>query len=143
MSQSVQVPRAGTVERVNAFRVGGTYLFRHRFEADELLDALREHYDCHRRRFQVAESSLADLKPLLARHGYELRVVDDIRAFVVLADDAVPDDVARTAVARLEVDGRHALLLADVRAVERAVDAGARRLSEAGGRLPLGALAQA
>lgn len=125
--------RAGD-ERVNAFEVDETYLFRHYFEGEDVFDRLKGYYNNQQYRFEVPSEELDEVRSFLADHGYGLVVVDVLEAFVVVVRKYTrhPDNIFKESVIQRSVDGYNCFLMTDQDAVERAVEEGATRLGETG-----------
>jgi hypothetical protein len=122
--------RAGR-ERVNAFAVGGQYLFRHYFEEDAVFAELGDYYREYDYRFEVPADRLEEVAAFLERNGYAL-VEQEPEPFVVLKRKYTdhPDVLFESAVLQRDLGNFNAFLLADRDAVEEAVAAGARRLTD-------------
>lgn len=75
--------RAGS-ERINAFPVGETYLFKHYFDDEEVFGELQRYYDEYEYRFEVPDSRLEHVSDFLDRHGYALVAVDEVEEFAVV-----------------------------------------------------------
>lgn len=123
--------RAGH-DRVNAFEVGGTYMFKHYFEGEEIFDRLRGYYNNHQYRFEVPAGEFEGVREFLDDHGYGLVVVDATEEFAVVIRQytAHPDNIFKGSVAQRRVDGYNCFLMVDREAAERAVEEGATRLAD-------------
>ncbi|MFB6219341.1 MAG: hypothetical protein ABEH77_09265 [Halobacteriaceae archaeon] len=129
--------RAG-LERVNAFRVGDQYMFRHYFEEEAVFAELGEFYEEYDYRFEVPADRFDEVVAFLERNGYTLIEQEPGPFFVVKRKYTDhPDVLFESAVLQRSVDNFNAFLMADQAAVERAVEGGARRLSETGLAVPL------
>lgn len=125
--------------RVNVFQVGDTYLFRRYFEESAVFDALERFYNRRRYRFEVPSEAYRDVEGLLAGHGYEVSVVDQPAdyAVVVRKYSDHPEETFEDAVFQVSTDEYNVFLLTDTDAVDRAVAAGATRLTDTPLRLKL------
>lgn len=125
--------RAGH-EPVNAFPVGGAYLFKHYFEGDAVFRRLRRYYNNAQYRFEVPPDDFDEVRSFLADHGYGLVVVDELDPFVVvvLKYTSHPDNIFKESVIHRGVPDYNCFLMTDREAVERAVEAGATRLEATG-----------
>lgn len=123
--------RAGQ-ERVNVFEVDEAYLFKHYFDGEAVFDRLKRHYNNQQYRFEVPPDEFPAIRSFLGEHGYGLVVVDVLAPFVVVVEQytAHPENIFKASVIQRSVDGYNCFLLTDRRAVERAVEDGAARLSE-------------
>lgn len=124
--------RRASHEPVNAFEVGGTYLFKQYFENEDVFDRLKQYYNGEKYRFEVPPDDFDAVRKFLADHGYGLVVADAIEEFVVVVQKYTnhPENIFRDSVANRSVDGYNGFLMTDQTAVEQAVDEGATRLSE-------------
>lgn len=71
-------------KRINVFKVGNLWAFKHFFDDMELFRALQDHYSKDRYRFEfrtVGERNVA-LK-LLDRNGFDCSIVEDLHGYVV------------------------------------------------------------
>lgn len=123
--------RAGH-RRVNAFRVGERYLFRHYFEEDAVFDALKRYYRRYDYRFEVPASRFGRVQRQLAEHGYALVEVGDPTPFAVVKRKYTnhPTTLFKESVLHRSLGRFNCFVMTDRSAVERAVEQGARRLSE-------------
>lgn len=120
----------GGGERVNVFRVGERYLFRHFFDGEDVFDRLKPYYENQKYRFSVPVSRFEPIRVFLGERGYELRVVDSPREFGVVVKQYSdhPENVFKAAVCQASADGYNCFLLRDRRSVALAVKQGATRL---------------
>lgn len=121
-------------EPVNVFEVDGQFLFRHYFSGEEVFDRLKRYYDGNQYRFEVPASDLGPVREFLADHGYDLVDVETTAEFVVVVRQytAHPENIFKDSVIQRSREGHNFFLMTDRDAVDRAVAAGARRLSETG-----------
>ena len=119
-------------ERVNAFRVGERYLFKHYFEGAAVFQRLKEYYNNQQYRFEVPPEEFEELRSFLAAHGYELAAVDFPEEFAVVVEKYTthPENIFKASVMQRSADGYNCFLMTGRPAVERAVSDGATRLTE-------------
>lgn len=120
-----------SAERVNVFRVGERFLFKHYF-SDEVFALLRAHYDAEEYRFEVPIERYEQVHDALEDNGYAPVVVDDPEAFAVVKRKYTdhPDVLFTESVLQRTVDGHNCFVMKDREAVDAAVTNGATRLSE-------------
>lgn len=124
--------RPAGAERVNAFPVGGGYLFRHYFEGERLFARLREYYDHAGYRFAVPEAEFDAVRRFLGERSYWLVVPEEPSAYVVAVRKytAHPDDIFKAAVFQASEGEYNLFVLRDETAVSNAVAGGGVRLAE-------------
>jgi len=129
MPPSGGVERVRDRERINAFRVGDRYLFRHYF-AEDAFDLVRRYYDNREYRFDVPARRFAPLRASLADRGYDLSVVDGVDPYAVVVRKyrRHPENVFKAAVIQRETADYNVFVLRDKRSVALAVKGGATRL---------------
>lgn len=114
-------------KRINVFRVGNLWVFKHFFDDRELFMALQDHYNKDRYRFEfrtVGERNAA-LK-LLDRNGFDCSIIEDLRGYVVkLPKSARYAQILKNSVAQRETPRERIFLMKDLAAVEEAVSLGA------------------
>lgn len=123
--------RAGTT-RINAFEVEGTYLFKHYFEEEAVFSALRRYYSRYEYRFEVPAARLGRVRSILEEHGYALIDVAEVEPFAVVKRKytAHPRVLFEDSVVQRGLGQFNCFVMKDEAAVDRAIEAGARRLSE-------------
>ncbi|MEF8779490.1 MAG: hypothetical protein V5A46_02270 [Haloferacaceae archaeon] len=124
--------RRGGQERVNVFVIDELYLFKHYFEGEAVFDRLKRYYNNQQYRFEVPPDEFPAIRSFLGDRGYGLVVVEVLVPFVVVVKQYTdhPENIFKSSVIQRSVDGYNCFLLTDQRAVERAVEDGATRLSE-------------
>lgn len=127
-------------QRVNAFHVGDSYLFRHYFDGEAVFARLRQYYDPGQYRFAVPTQRFDGIRRFLADYGYVLEPVvrpEDF-AVVVRKYTAHPDGIFKQSVLQQDHGDYTLFLLKDARAVNRAVAGGATRLRDSSLNVTLG-----
>lgn len=129
--------RAGT-ERINAFPVDDSYLFKHYFESDELFARLQRYYEPYDYRFEVPADRFEGIRAILSDSDYALVPVEDPEPFAVVKRKYTdhPSSLFRHAVYQRSVDNFNCFVMKSRDAVERAVEAGATPIAEAAVTLP-------
>lgn len=119
-------------ERVNAFPIEDTVLFKHYFDGDEVFARLKPYYNGTQYRFEVPVGEFDSLRRFLLDHGYDLTVVEHPEPYYVVVPQYSehPDGIFKRAVRQERVDGYHAFLLTDLEAVDALVARGADRLTD-------------
>ena len=119
-------------EKINTFRIDGTYFFTHGFEGDDIYAALAAYYNEYEYRFEVPPEDVDEIRHLLATYEYWLVTREAYDEYVVLVDQTTPhpDDIVRESVTRTMVDDYNCFLLPTTAQVETAVAAGALPLDE-------------
>lgn len=126
-------------QRVNAFPVGETYLFKHYFDDGDVFGELRQYYNGEQYRFEVPGSEFDRIRSSLAEKGYALVVVEDVEAYLVAVEKYTehPDSIFQDSVLHGGDPEYNVFLLKDRAAVEQAVRNGATRFDETAARNPL------
>lgn len=122
---------AAALERVKAFPIDGTVLFKHFFEGDEVFARLKPYYNGSQYRFEVPVDEFDSLRRWLREHGYDVQIVDSPAEFYVVVRQYSehPEGIFKNAVRSESIDGHNCFLMKDRQAVEEAVAQGARRLT--------------
>jgi hypothetical protein len=114
--------------RINVFKVGKLWLFKHFFEDKELFKALLDYYNQDLYRFEFKSSGARNnaLK-LLERNGFDYDLVEDRKGYVVkLPKFAKYAQILKNSVATKEIATERIFLIKDLAAVEEAVSLGAQ-----------------
>jgi hypothetical protein len=114
--------------RINVFKVGKLWLFKHFFEDKELFKALLDYYNQDLYRFEFKSSGARNnaLK-LLERNGFDCDLVEDLKGYVVkLPKFAKYAQILKNSVATKETATERTILIKDLAAVEEAVSLGAQ-----------------
>jgi hypothetical protein len=114
--------------RINVFKVGKLWLFKHFFEDKELFKALLDYYNQDLYRFEFKSSGARNnaLK-LLERNGFDYDLVEDLKGYVVkLPKFAKYAQILKNSVATKETATERTILIKDLAAVEEAVSLGAQ-----------------
>lgn len=119
------------VERVNAFPIQDTILFKHYFDGDAVFERLKPYYNGTQYRFEVPVDEFDSLRRFLREHGYVVTVVERPVNFYVVVRQYTehPDGIFTDAVRHESVDGYNCFLMKDREAVAAVVARGATRLS--------------
>lgn len=122
----------GDAERVNAFRVGPTVLFRHYFDGDAVFEQLKPYYEFQEYRFSVPASRFPQVQAFLADRGYDLTVADDPERYAVCCRKyrTHPENIFKASVLQRSAGDHTVFVLRSEEAVDRAVDQGATPLAE-------------
>lgn len=118
---------AAALERVNAFQVNNTTLFKHYFDGDDVFARLRPYYDGRRYRFYVLVGEFDSLRWFLRGHGEDVSIVDrpETSYVAVRQNSELPEAIFGTSVHPASANGYSHFLVTDRRAVEDAVGEGA------------------
>jgi hypothetical protein len=119
-------------ERINAFEVDGTYLFKHYFDQDDVFTELRRYYNESEYRFEVPADALTEVQAFLEDCFVELAVVDDVEPFCVVKRKYTdhPDILFKASILERPQQDYNVFLMKDQLSVEQAVNNGARRITE-------------
>jgi hypothetical protein len=121
-------------EKITAFEVDGTYLFKQYFDRDDVFDALNSYYNSDKYRFEVEEGELDEVQQILDEYFFDLQIADELEKYYVVMDQGVDySDVLRNAVVTKHRGDHVVFLMKDLLSVEQAEEMGARRLSETDG----------
>ncbi len=118
--------------RINAFQVEDAYWFRHYFDDEDVFDALKQYYSSYDYRFEVPDSRFGRVERVLDEHGYSLAKVSDPEPFAVVKRKYTdhPKILFKGSVLHRGLGQFNCFVMKDQEAVEDALEAGARRLSE-------------
>lgn len=118
-------------ERVNAFHVNETYLFKYYFEETFVYNQLEQYYNEPRYRFEVPDNEFDEVCTFLADHGYALIVEDDPAEFMVVVEKYGdhPENIFKDSVLQHSDADYNLFLMKDRAAVEQATHNGATRLT--------------
>ena len=114
--------------RVNVFKVGKLWLFKHFFDNRELFEALLDHYnkDLYRFEFKSTGARNNGLK-LLERNGFDYALVENLQGYVVkLPKFAKYAQILKNSIATKETSTDRIFLMKDLAAVEEAVGLGTK-----------------
>lgn len=119
-------------ERINAFEIDDTYLFKHYFDQDDVFAELRRYYNESEYRFEVPADALTEVQALLEDCFVELTVVDDVEPFCVVKCKYTdhPDVLFKASVLQREQSDYNVFLMTDQLSVEQAVNNGATRVAD-------------
>jgi hypothetical protein len=109
-------------KRINVFKVGKLWLFKHFFDNMELFEALLDHYnkDLYRFEFKSTDARNNALK-LLERNGFDYDLVENLQGYVVkLPKFAKYAQILKNSVAFKETSSERLFLMKDKAAVEEA-----------------------
>ena len=123
--------RAGS-ERINAFPVHETYLFKHYFDADEIFAELGRYYDDYEYRFEVPGPRFEHVRDFLATHGFALVPVESIEEFAVVKRKYTdhPRLLFKGAVIHRDLGNFNCFVMKDRETFESALEIGATPLAE-------------
>ena len=110
-------------KRINVFKVGKLWLFKHFFDNRELFEALLDHYDKDLYRFEFKSiGARNNALKLLERNGFDYDLVENLQGYVVrLPKFAKYAQVLKNSVATKETATERIFLMKDLAAVEEAV----------------------
>jgi len=115
-------------KRINLFKAGNRWIFKHYFEDQETFRELAEYYDKNGYRFvfkTLGERNKA-LK-ILERRGFEVALVENARGYVVkLCRYSRYAPLLKNSVAHIETPEWRIFLMKDLAAVEEALRLGAK-----------------
>ena len=118
-------------ERIYVFPVGDEYLFSHYFDRTDVFDALKEHYNSEKYRFEVPQDDFDEVRQFLEDEYFEPVVADDLESFCVVKQKYTEHaDILRNSVANWERDGQRFFLMKDEHSVRLAEEKGATRIEE-------------
>ncbi|MFB6254792.1 MAG: hypothetical protein ABEI06_09285 [Halobacteriaceae archaeon] len=119
-------------ERVNAFLIEDTYLFKHYFEGDEVFDILREYYNNYQYRFEVPVDEFNWVQSVLASHSYALVEVEDFRPYIVVVKQYTnhAENIFKDSVHHTSEQGYNFFLMKNKTAVETCIKQGATALQD-------------
>jgi hypothetical protein len=116
-------------KRINVFKLGKLWVFKHFFDNKDLFKALLDYYnnkDQYRFEFKSTGARNNALK-ILERNGFDYDLVEDLKSYVVqLPKYAKYAQILKNSVAFKETANERLFLMKDLAAVEEAVGLGAK-----------------
>ncbi len=114
-------------KRINVFKVGKLWVFKHYFEDKALFLALLGNYNKDHYRFEFKSvGSRNNALKLLTYNGFDYDLVEDLKGYVVqLPKSAKYAQVLKNSIATKETTNNRLFLMKDKAAVEEAVSMGA------------------
>lgn len=124
-------PIQAAPDRVNAFPINNTVLFKYYFEGDDVFARLKLYYNANQYRFEVPVGEFDSLRRYLLDHGYELTVVERPEEFYVAVPQYSehPDGIFKQSVRHERAGNYHCFLMTDRESVDAMVVRGAERLT--------------
>jgi hypothetical protein len=124
--------RRASRERINVFRVGDAYLFKH-YVSEGVFSEIDRYYEEYDYRFEVPADRFAFVRELLEEHDYAPVVVEDPEPFAVLKRKYTnhSDALFRDTVYQRGLGKFNCFVMKSQDAAKRAVDRGATPLAEA------------
>jgi len=124
--------RRASRERINVFRVGDAYLFKH-YVSEDVFSEIDRYYEEYDYRFEVPADRFAFVRELLEEHDYAPVVVEDPEPFAVLKRKYTnhSDALFRDTVYQRGLGKFNCFVMKSREAAKRAVDRGATPLAEA------------
>jgi uncharacterized protein YkuJ len=118
-------------EKITAFELDGTYLFKQYFDQDNVFAALRSYYNKDKYRFEVPEDNLDEVRQIIDDYFYDLRIENDLRSYcVVKQKDSNYSNILKNSVLTKRRSDHIIFLMKDQLSVEQAIEHGATPLSE-------------
>ncbi len=114
--------------RINIFKLGKLWVFKHFFDNKDLFEALLDYYNKDQYRFEFKSTGARNnaLK-LLERNGFDYDLVENLKGYVVkLPKSAKYAQILKNSVAYKEASNERLFLMKDLAAVEEAVSLGAK-----------------
>ncbi len=115
-------------KRINIFKTGGSWVFKHYFEDQQIFRDLAEYYDKNGYRFvlkTLGERNKA-LK-ILERRGFEMVAIENAKGYVVkIGRYSRYAPLLKNSVAHIETPEWRIFLMKDLAAVEEALRLGAK-----------------
>jgi hypothetical protein len=115
-------------KRINMFKIGKLWLFKHFFDDKEIFRALLDHYNKEQYRFEFKSiGARNNALKILERNGFDYDLVEDLKGYVVkLPKFAKYAQILKNSVASKETATDRIFLMKDLAAVEEAVGLGAK-----------------
>jgi len=115
-------------KRINIFKFGKLWVFKHFFDNKELFKALLDYYNKDLYRFELKSiGARNNALKLLERNGFDYDLVEDLKGYVVqLPKSAKYAQVLKNSAAFKETANERIFLMKDLAAVEEAVGLGAK-----------------
>lgn len=113
--------------RINIFKLGGVYYFKHFFDDPELFRELEPYYEKARYRFRMATAGERNkVMKFLDKKGYDPTLIDDPAPFTVeLSRHQEYGELLRNSVESYPLRNKIVLVMKDMAWVEKAVAMGA------------------
>ena len=119
-------------KRINIFKVGKLWIFKHFFEDKETFKALLDYYNQDQYRFEFKSiGSRNNALKLLEQNGFKYDLIEDLSGYVVkLPKYSKFSPILKNSLASKETASERIFLMKDVAAVEEAVSLGAKIVEE-------------
>ena len=116
--------------RINIFKIGGAYYFKHFFDDPALFEMLQPYYEKARYRFRMNTAAERNkVMKLLDNNGYDPIVIEDATPYTVEVNRYEKyGELLRNAVENHLSGDRMILVMKDMASVEQAVIYGAKRI---------------
>jgi hypothetical protein len=119
-------------KRINIFKVGKLWIFKHFFEDKETFKALFDHYDKDQYRFEFKSiGARNNAIKILEQNGFDYELVEDLAGYIVkLPKYTKYAPILKNSIATKETATEMIFLMKDLAAVEEAVGLGAKIVKE-------------
>ncbi len=123
------VPRR---KRINVFKVGKLWIFKHFFEDKEMFKSLLDYYNKDQYRFEFKSiGARNNALKIMEQNGFDYDLVEDLTGYVVkLPKFAKYAPILKNSLATKETATERIFLMKDLAAVEEAVSLGAKIAEE-------------
>jgi hypothetical protein len=115
-------------KRINVFKVGKLWVFKHFFEDKEMFKSLLDYYNQDQYRFEYKSiGARNNALKILEKNGFDYDLVEDLSGYVVkLPKFAKYAQILKNSIANKETATERIFLMKDLAAVEEAVRLGAK-----------------
>ena len=119
-------------EKINIFRIGGLWYFKHFFDDREIFMGLSDYYNRGRYRFELKDVEERDkVMEYLADKGFEPIPIEDTCDYTVKIDKFKKHaSILRNSVDAKEEGNDKVFVMKDQASVEEAIDKGAEKVEE-------------
>jgi hypothetical protein len=119
-------------EKINVFKIGDLWCFKHFFDDREIFTGLSEYYHRDKYRFELTSDEERDkVMKDLEEKGFEPVLIEDTAEYTVKIDRFKKyAPILRNSIDSEEKEKERVFIMKDLASVEEAIDKGAERFSE-------------
>jgi hypothetical protein len=119
-------------KRINVFKVGKLWIFKHFFDDMEIFKSLADYYNQDQYRFEFKSiGARNNALKILEKNGFDYDLVEDLSGYVVkLPKFAKYAQILKNSIANKETATERIFLMKDLAAVEETVRLGAKMVEE-------------
>jgi len=119
-------------KKINIFKVGKLYCFKHYFNDREVFDELSKYYNEMKYRFECSTASERNkIIKYLWKMGFDATLIEDLSEYIVKIDRTKRyAPILKNSIEQTEKDNNMIFLMKDMITVEQSIEHGAERYSD-------------